>query len=133
MLKARLAKEIVLRLQNDVGALDRIARAVSDKGVNLVATACWVEGPDAILRLVTEDNLRASDTLRAEGYSPREADVVVAELPHKPGMLHWVTRRLAQGGIDLHHLYVTGATAQDRCFLVFASANNDRALVLLNA
>jgi hypothetical protein len=47
-------------------------------------------------------------------------------------MLRRVTDRLSQGGIDIHHLYVTGTLAQDSCLVVFASANNDHALVLLN-
>jgi SLT domain-containing protein len=37
------------------------------------------------------------------------------------------------GRIDIHHLYATAALAQERTMVVFASANNDRAMVLLNA
>ena len=132
MLKARLSKEVVLKMQNDVGVLDQIVKHIADKGINLVAVSCWVDGDQCVLRFVTEDNLRVADALRAQGHRPREADVVVTEVPHKPGMLRRVTDRLSQGGIDIHHLYVTGTLAQDNCLLVFATANNDHALVLLN-
>jgi hypothetical protein len=73
------------------------------------------------------------DALRARNYDARAADVLVTEVPHKPGMLHRVTQKLAQGDIDIHHLYATAALTQDQCLLVFARANNDRAMVLLNA
>jgi len=33
----------------------------------------------------------------------------------------------------IHHLYATAGAAQGQCLLVFATANNDRAMVLLNA
>jgi hypothetical protein len=48
-------------------------------------------------------------------------------------MLHRVTQKLAQGDIDIHHLCATAALTQDQCLLVFARANKDRAMVLLNA
>ncbi len=63
----------------------------------------------------------------------READVLMTEPPHKPGMLHRMTEKLAQEDIDIHHLYATASASQTQCVLVFATANNDRAMVLLNA
>ena len=57
----------------------------------------------------------------------------MTEPPHKPGMLHRLTEQLAQADIDIHHLYATASTSQAQCLLVFATANNDRAMVSLNA
>jgi hypothetical protein len=132
MLKAKLAKEVVITLRNDVGTLHRIARTVSDKGVNILGTNTWVDHDQAIVHLLTDDTQRTVDALRSAGFTPREADVVVTEVAHKPGMLRSLTDKLAHAGIDLHHLYATATTSQDRCLLVFASANNDRAVVVLN-
>lgn len=132
MLKARPAKEIILKLQNEVGALDRIARTIADKGINLLATSTWVEGDQAVVHLVTEDNVRVLDALKGQSWSARESDVVVTETPHKPGMLRHVTDRLSRGGIDIHHLYATASLGQDTTLVVLATANNDRAVVLLN-
>ncbi len=54
-------------------------------------------------------------------------------MPHKPGMLHRVAETLAQGAIDIHHLYATATREQERCLVVFNTENNERAMVLLNA
>jgi hypothetical protein len=62
----------------------------------------------------------------------REVDAVMMEVPHKPGMLRSITDRLAREEIDIHHLYATSAGAQDECLVVLATANNDRAIALLN-
>jgi hypothetical protein len=132
MLKTRQAKEVLLRMPNEIGALDRMAKTVADKGVNLLAISAWVEGAHAVIRLVTEDNTRVLDLLRSHEYEAREADVLVAEVPHKPGMLHRICERLSLGGIDIHHLYATASIAQEQTVVVFATAHNDRAMVLLN-
>ena len=133
MLNTRFAKEVTVRLENDIGALDGIARTIADKGINILAVCAWVEGAQAVIRILTDDSSRVVDTLRARKFEPREMDVLVTEAPHKPGMLHRITERLAQGGLDIHHLYATATRAHEQSLVVFATANNDRAMVLLNA
>ena len=133
MLKTKPAKEVVVRVPNAIGTLDAIAKTIADKGVNILAVSAWVEGAQATIRLVTDDNVRVMDALRAHKYDAREGEVLVTEPSHKPGMLHHITEKLAQAEIDIHHLYATASTTQGQCLLVFATANNDRAMVLLNA
>ncbi len=133
MLKTRPAKEVVVKMPNAIGTLNEIARTMADKGINILAVSAWVEGTQAVIRLVTDDSVRVLDALKAGKYDAREADVLVAEPAHKPGMLHRITERLAKAEIDIHHLYATASTSQAQCLLVFATANNDRAMVLLNA
>lgn len=132
MLRARIAKEVVVRVRNDIGVLATLTKLLAEKGINLLGANGWVEGADAVVRLLPDDALRAMDVLRAKSFHPREVDAVIVETPHKPGMLRHVTERLATAGIDLHHLYASASSDQDRCLIVFASANNDRAVVLLN-
>ena len=133
MLKARLAKEVVLRMPNAIGTLNTVAKALSDKGFNILAVSAWVEGADVVIRLVVDDTTRAADTLKARGYQVREADVVIAEVPHKPGMLRNITDRLAHEEIDIHHLYATSGSGEVQGMVVFGTAHNDRALSLLSA
>ncbi len=133
MVKARPAKEVVLRMPNEIGTLNGVAKALSDKGFNILAVSAWVEGADVVIRLLMDEPSRAADTLKAHNYQVRETDVIAAEVPHKPGMLRSITDKLAQEEIDIHHLYATAGTGQDQCLVVFATANNDRALVRLSA
>lgn len=133
MLQTRVAKEVTVRLENEIGALDEIAEAIAERGINIVAACAWVEGAQAIIRILSDDSVRIMDTLKAHNYASRESDVLVTEVAHKPGMLRHITERLAGAEIDIHHLYATATSAQDRTLVVFATANNDRALVLLNA
>jgi hypothetical protein len=133
MLKAKPGKEVVLKVRNEIGLLAQIAHVIADHGVNVLAASAWVEHENGIVHLVTEDNLRVLEALRAKAYSPREADVVLVELPHKPGLLRHVTDCLAREGVDIHHLYASATPAGNASLVVFACANNDRAVVLLNS
>jgi hypothetical protein len=133
MLKTKPTKEVVIRVPNAIGTLNEIARMIADKGINILAVSAWVEGAQAVIRLVTDDSVRVLDVLRTQKYEAREGDVLIAEPTHKPGMLHRITEKLAKAEIDIHHLYATASTSQAQCLLVFATANNDRAMVLLNA
>ena len=126
-------KEVNVRMPNAIGTLNEIAKTIADRGVNILAVSAWVEGGQAVIRLVTDDSVRVMDALRAQQYDVREGDVLVSEPSHKPGMLHRLTEKLAQAEIDIHHVYATASAAQGQCLVVFATANNDRAMVLLNA
>jgi hypothetical protein len=133
MLKARLSKELVLKVHNEIGVLAQIAKVLAERGVNILAASAWVQGSDGMVHVVVDDTLRAGEALRGKNFAPREADVVLVEAPHKPGMLKHLTEQLAQEGIDLHHLYASAASDAGNSLIAFASANNDRALVVLNS
>jgi hypothetical protein len=133
MLKARQGKELVLRTVNEIGAVAKLSKVVAEKGVNILAMSCWVEGPEAVMRLVTDDMLRTHDVLRENGYEPEEKDVVLVDAAHKPGMLRHITDVLAKEGIDLSHLFASATIDQDVCLVALNSSNNERAIVLLNA
>ena len=131
MLNARMGKEVVVRVRNEIGVVAQITRLIADKGINILAANGWVEDQEAVIRFVTGDTLRVMDALRERHYNPREKHVVLLDAGHKPGMLRHVTEILAREGIDLHHLYASALPEQDKCLIVFECADNDRAIVLL--
>jgi hypothetical protein len=92
MLKTRPAKEVVIRVPNAIGTLNEIARTMADKGINILAISAWVEGTEAVIRLVTDDSVRVLDALRAHKYDAREADVLVTEpSPREPNLGHAIS------------------------------------------
>lgn len=132
MLKARIAREVVIRLPNQVGLLAQLSKILADKGISILAIAAWTEGNNAVVRLVTDDNVRVLDALRDRHYTPQESEIVLTESAHKPGMIRHLAEKLADRGIDLHHLYGTATADQTTSLIVFSSTNNAQAMVLLN-
>ena len=133
MISAKRCKEISVRVLNDIGILAQLARIVADKGVNIRAVAAWVEdGNKGVVRLVTDDNLRAVDALRAHGYAPVEIDSIEVLMHHSPGMLGGICQKIGSGGINIHYLYASAPVSEEACLAVLSTDNNDRAIVLLN-
>ena len=130
-MKARMAREAIVRVRNRIGALGQVTNCLAEKGVNIEAVIATLEGADAVIRLVTGDHQRTVDALRELRPDVQEARVVVAEVDHKPGLLQQITEKLASESIDLFYLYGT-ATDRDKCLVIFSSTNNERAVMVLN-
>jgi len=132
MINAIQAKEIIVEVRNDVGVLFEMVKVISEKGINILAVEGSCDEKLAFIRLVTEDNLRAVDALRARNYQPQELDIVQVNFPHKPGMLRVMTERLAREGIEINHLYASAGISESYCTVVLSTSNNERAIVALN-
>ena len=132
MFAAKQAKEIVVEVYNEIGVLHQISKIVAEKGVNIMAVNADVVGENAVIRLLTDDNLRAVEALEKRNYKPTQADAVTAELPHKPGVLETVTDRLARVSIDIRHLTTTALLDQDKCLVVLATSDDQKAVRVLN-
>jgi hypothetical protein len=132
MNNARSAKEIVVKVRNDIGVLHQMCKIIAEKGINILAVHGVAEGENGIVRLLTEDNRRAADALQSMNFAPTEADCVVVEMAHKPGILKSITEKLANEGIDIHHLYASGPETAETSLVVFASSDNQRAVVVLS-
>jgi hypothetical protein len=133
MFAARQDKQIVVEVFNEIGVLHDLSKVVAEKGVNILAVDADVHGENAVVRLVTDDNLRAMDALQGARYAPHEESIVLAELEHKPGILERVTERLGKAGIDIRHLAVTSMIGQDKCLVMFSCSDNGHAVVVLSA
>ena len=131
MLKSKMAKEAIVRRKNRIGALAQVTKNIAEKGINVDAMIATVEGDDAVIRLVTGDHQRTIDTLREQRLEVQEAKVVLVEAAHRPGLLRYITEKLARENIDLFYVYATAVEA-DNCLVVLSSANNEWAVMVLN-
>ena len=132
IIKARMAKDAIVRINNQPGALARVTKSVADKGINIEAIIATVEGADAVIHLVTSDHQRTINTLHERQLEVQETKVVVVEALHRPGLLQHITEKLARENMDLFYLYATAAEA-DKCLVVLSSTNNEWAVMVLNS
>ena len=133
MITAKHCKEVSVRVLSDIGILAQLTKIVADKGVNIRAAAAWVEDENkGVVRLVTDDNLRAVDALRAHNYAPEEVDSIEVSMHHSPGMLSSLCEKIGSGGIGIRYFYASALVSNDTCLAVLSTDDNERALVLLN-
>jgi hypothetical protein len=132
MIKAKLAKEAIVRLNNRTGVLAEVAKSITDKGIKLEAIIATVGGTDAIIQVVSNEHLRMMDVLREQHWEVQEAKVILVECENRAGQLQFITEKLAQENIDVLYLYATTVKA-DQCLVVLSTVNNEWAVMVLNS
>jgi len=75
MIKAILDKQIMIRVNNEVGALAEICDVVSTAGINMIAVNAYALDNKGFIMVVTEDNDRAQKLLKVKNYNVREEEV----------------------------------------------------------
>jgi len=99
--------DLVIELENEPGAIARVASAISDAGVNLAAATCMGTADRVELHVLVPHAEAAKHALALSQLSvSREREVVVVDVEDRPGVLADLTRKVAKAGIDLDLLYV---------------------------
>ncbi len=97
----------MIELENESGALARVATAISDAGVNLAAATCIGTGERVELHVLVPHAEAARHALTLSQLAvTREREVVVVEVEDRPGVLADLTRSIARAGVDLDLVYV---------------------------
>jgi len=111
--------DLVIEIENEPGALARVAAAISDAGVNLAAATCLGNAEQVELHILVPHAEAARHALAISQLAPsREREVVVLEVEDRPGVLADLTSKVARAGIDLDLVYIA---TQNR--LVFCAAD----------
>jgi len=126
-----MRQELVIRMENRIGLLAEIARLLSEMGMNLLAVTVRQGEDGAALHLLVDAHLVARDALRKAEYPVEERDVIVLELPNRPGFLCRVTEALARKAIDIQDLYATVPEGAPKALVVFTCSNNSKAVQML--
>jgi hypothetical protein len=104
---AAIPFDLVIEIENEPGALARVAAAISDAGVNLAAATCIGTADRVELHVLVPHAQAAKHALAISHLVvSREREVVVVEVEDRPGVLADLTRKVAEAGIDLDLLYV---------------------------
>jgi len=107
MIRAAVAVDLVIDIDNTPGALAAVAAAISDAGVNIAAATCVGSGDRAELHILVPHAEAARHSLAISHLAvSREREVVVVDVEDRPGVLADLTRKIAKAGIDLDLVYV---------------------------
>jgi hypothetical protein len=102
-----MAFDLVIELDNEPGALARVAASITDAGVNLAAATCMGAADKVELHVLVPHAEAAKHALAISHLVvTREREVVVVEVEDRPGVLADLTRKVAQAGVDLDLVYV---------------------------
>lgn len=130
MQTVRKGRELSLRLGTDIGTGASLFGKLKAARVNVVASCCYQIGGEAHFCIVPDDIDKAEELLREESYTPVLCDVLLVEMPNKPGALADLLRQVAEAGVNVSSAYVT-ASSKNRALAVLKTENNDKVIELL--
>ena len=104
-----MPRDLTIVLRDRPGTLADATQTLGRARINIEAAAGFAVGGDGILHVLVEDADQARAALEAAGLEVREErDVVVLEgLPHEPGALGEVLRRISNANVNVDLLYLT--------------------------
>lgn len=131
MAKARRVKQLSFTMPNKVGLLAEVSSAISGVGVNISSIWAYEVDGNANFVLITDSNAKAKRALVKMGIEVKEEDVVLVEMPNKPGELEKVAKKLSDSGINVNYLYGTTGSVKS-CICIFKTSDNVKAVRVIN-
>ena len=98
--------EFTVHLANRPGMLATLTEQIASAGINVEALAAFGLDEEGVVRMMVDDELTARSVLRRAGVAFDEREVLVTTLPHRPGALATMARRLADAGINIDAVYL---------------------------
>ena len=129
-----IATQLNLPLDNEIGTLARLCRALAHGGVNLLAIAAPETSREGGgIRLLVMNRELAVRALSKAGYLFSEEEVLFVEVTNRPGALAKTVEKLAKAKINIRYAYATAFPRAKKTAAVVAVADGDlaRAVKLL--
>ncbi len=102
-----MAKQFVVQLKNEPGAMASLAEALAARGVDLRAIGGGSMEDSGHVIMTTADDETAKAVLEDGGYSYIEGESILAEVDDKPGGMARLSRALADAGVNIQgHLFL---------------------------
>jgi hypothetical protein len=101
-----LPKDLTVTLEDKPGTLAQLGDALGKAGVNLEGIIGVPSGGQAAIHVLVEDGAKARQALEAAKLRVTgERDVLVLDVPDRPGELAKVARKLADAGVNIDLIY----------------------------
>jgi hypothetical protein len=102
-----MAKQFVVQLKNQPGALAVLAEELASRGVDLRAIGGGSIGDSGHVIMTTADDDTTKAVLDEGGYTYVEGEAILSEVGDRPGGMAAVARELADAGVNIQgHLFL---------------------------
>ncbi len=119
-------------LVNKPGVLAQVCDALADAKVNIIALTMMDSSEHGVLRLVVGDTDKAREVLKQLNIPMTEAEVLLVEMPNRPGSMAEVCSRLAAAHVNVNYAYVTTGAPNGKACAVLKVADTKKAISTLS-
>ena len=124
-------EQISVFLENKAGRLAEVTRILADSKINIRALSLADTSDFGILRLIVNDNAKANEVLKAQGFTVGKTDVVAVEVADRPGGLHNILQTLFKAGINVEYMYAFVQQSGSNAVIIFRFDNIEDAIRVL--
>lgn len=124
-------KQLSVTMDNRPGTLARMAGALAEAKVNILAVMSLEHGGQSLVRLVVDKLPAAKKVLDAIGYAYTEEQVLTTKLLNRPGTLAAVAKKLGDAGINIDYAYYGAEPGSAQVLLVLTVSDFERATKLV--
>ena len=104
--------EIVLSINNKVGALAEVTQALAEAGVNVTGLTLGRHPDRHNLRLIVDKPAVAIAALALAGYKAKRNEVHTHRVHNRPGAIAAATQKLAKHGINVEAVFLSAKTSK---------------------
>jgi hypothetical protein len=98
-------KQISLFVENRPGRTAKVAKTLSDAGVNIRALTIAEAGDFGVIRMVLDDPDKGYKVLKESAFTVSMTDVLAVEMKDIPGGLYEIVNTLGQNEINVDYAY----------------------------
>jgi hypothetical protein len=124
-------KQISVAIEDFVGKLYEITRALGDAGVNIRALNLVKAVDFGTIRLIVSDVATSQRVLKEMQLLVHMDEVVAVELADTPGSLADFLKMIMEAEISVAYMYAVIGSVSGKAIMIFRFKDNDRAIEVL--
>jgi len=125
------AEQISIFMENRPGGLAEITELLARAAINIRAMSVADTADFGIFRVIVDDTERCTRLLKESGFTVTRSEMVVVQIPDRPGGLHEIIRILSGQRINIEYLYAFITRARESAVIIFRFDEPDRAVKTL--
>ena len=126
------AEQISIFMENRPGGLAEITELLARAAINIRAMSVADTADFGIFRVIVDDTDRCARLLKDSGFTVTRSEMVVVQIPDRPGGLHEIIRILSGQRINIEYLYAFITRARESAVIIFRFDEPGRAVKTLH-
>ena len=112
-------EQISVFLENKAGRLSEVTSILAENEINIRALSLADTSDFGVLRLIVDNNEKARDVLKNNGFAVGKTEVVAVEVADRPGGLHNTLGIFQKAGINVEYMYAFVQQSGENAVMIF--------------
>ena len=112
-------EQIAIFLENRTGRLAELTNMLAENGINIRALYLADTADFSILRLIVNDTEKAKQILKENSFTVGTTEVMVIEVPDRPGGLAGPLKIISEAGLNIEYMYAFSQKSGETGLIIF--------------